>query len=426
MNGKVGTQYVVGLIDCQSFYTSCECATRPEYALSRTEDNSLSDPCLVVSGDPKRRSAIILAATPTAKQLGVSTAMTLGEALRLDKRREMVVVQPRMQTYIDFSTRIQETIKQHYPLQEQFSVDEAFFSSTLTGRFNDPVEYAAQLKEKVWDLYRIRVRIGLAPNKWLAKMTNSIAKKSKDGIVWWREDEALEKLWELPVSSMWGIKRRGEVLQTKFGAETIGDVARIPAHSLRHVFGPAWGTIIYRWSHGQDPSPVDPNSYDAPHSGYSQRMTLPRDYRREEVNVLALELIDKVCARVRRAGLKGRRISIGATYAGFTGGFWKSQTLSFYSNDASELYPLFMKLFDRWWNGKDDIRALSVGLDNLIEHESNQLSLFDDVVRQDHKNQIVDEIRDRFGETAIFRCSSLLPVGQMIARSGKKIGGHFA
>jgi DNA polymerase-4/DNA polymerase V len=82
MGAKQVTEWVYGLVDMQSFYASAEVASRPEYVLRRREDDDATDPPLVVSGDPARRSGIILAATPT-KRLGVENAMRLGEARML-------------------------------------------------------------------------------------------------------------------------------------------------------------------------------------------------------------------------------------------------------------------------------------------------------------------------------------------------------
>ncbi|WP_051662949.1 hypothetical protein [Alicyclobacillus macrosporangiidus] len=237
---------IYGLVDMQSFYASCEAASRPEFAPYRREYDDSTDPALVVAGDPERRSGIILAATPPAKAAGITTAMRLGEALRLLPK--VHVVRPRMKFYLETSVRIQQVIRWHFPLHEQFSVDEAFFAFPYpSALFPDPVAAARRLKETIWDLFRIRCRIGLADNKWMAKMANKQAKTHPDGIVWWTENDIETKLHPLSVYDMWGLKRRAEVLHDEFGANTIGDVAQIPEWKLRQRFG-VWGTIIHRWS----------------------------------------------------------------------------------------------------------------------------------------------------------------------------------
>ncbi|MCL6594038.1 MAG: DNA polymerase IV, partial [Alicyclobacillus sp.] len=224
---------------------------------------------------------------------------------------------------------------------------------------------------------------------------------------------------------MWGLRRRAEILRTELGCATVGDVAALPAHQLRARFGPAWGTVIHRWAHGEDPSPIEPDSFRAPHKSYSHRTTLPRDYwGREEVAVVILELLDEVCARVRRAGVRGRRVSLGLTYERLQGGFWKAKTLPFATDDARQLYPELLSLLDRWWDGSG-VRAVCVGLDMLAPAEGIQLGLFDDAVQRQRLARVVDAVRSTYGETSLMRAVSLLPAGQLRDRT-RKIGGHYA
>jgi len=109
---------VVLLVDCQSFYASVEKAAHPEYR----------NKPLAVAGDPSRRSGIILAACPIAKQRGVTTAEALGEAL--GKCPDLVIVRPRMQTYIEVSLLITEIFESFTELVEPFSIDEQFLDVT--------------------------------------------------------------------------------------------------------------------------------------------------------------------------------------------------------------------------------------------------------------------------------------------------------
>ncbi|KUO97436.1 DNA polymerase IV [Ferroacidibacillus organovorans] len=413
---------IYGLVDMQSFYASCEVASRPEFTVARRMERDDSDPLLVVAGDPARRSGIILAATPPAKTRGITTAMRLGEALRLVP--ELVVAAPRMQLYIETSTRIQQTIREYFPLQEQFSVDESFFAFPHpSALFGDPVAAARSLQQAIWDQFRVRCRIGLAPNKWMAKVANNVAKKTPGGIVWWPDGD-LESLHNLPVSKMWGLRKRAQVLELEFGTKTIGDVSRISRGALRDRFG-AWGDVIYRWSHGEDPSPIHPNAYDAPHKSYSHRVTLPRDfYQRDEAATVILELLDEVCHRLRRAGQRGRRVGLGITYARFEGGFYRARALTTARDDAHSIYPTLLALLDQHWSG-EGIRAISVSVDDLKTATDDQLSLFEDIPRRVELNRAIDLIHERYGKTSLYRATSLTAAGQLLLRS-KKIGGHWS
>lgn len=416
-------EWIYGLCDMQSFYASCEVASRPEFAGRREEFDDLSDPALVVSGDPARRSGVILAATPAAKRYGVQNAMRLGEALSLVPR--LIVVRPRMRFYVEVSIRIQEMMRLYFPLQEQFSIDEGFFAFPWPSDwFPDPVAAARGLQAKIWDLFRIRCRIGMAPNKWMAKMANAQAKKAPGGIVWWTERDVAGTLWPMPVEAMWGLKRRAAVLREELGAATVGDVANTPPERLKARFG-VWGEVIHRWANGRDPSPINPDAYRAPQKGYSHRTTLPRDFfDREAVATVILELLDEVCYRLRDNGRIGRRVGLGLTYTRMTGGFWRAKTLAFPTDAVEVLYPEILGLLDRWWDGTG-VRAITVGVDLLEFHHSVQLSLFDDPVKRRALYGVLDRIHERFGETSVMRGVSLTDAGQLRERS-QKIGGHYA
>lgn len=389
----------------------------------RTEMNDNTDPPLVVAGDPERRSGIILAATPPAKAKGVTTAMRLGEALNLVPG--LIVVQPRMSFYLEVSARIQEAMYTAFPKQEQFSIDEGFFSFPYPSSwFPDPLATAREFKHLVWDQFRIRCRIGLAPNKWMAKMANAQAKKMESGVVWWTQENITSDLQNLPIEKMWGVKRRGRALQSEFGVQTIGDIAKIPVSHLRQRFG-VWGQVIHEWSCGVDASPMNPSAYDAPHKGYSHRTTLPRDfYEREEIAVVILELLDEVCRRVRRAGQKGRRVGLALTYEGMNGGFYRAHTLTTYQDDPIFLHGELLALLSTWWHG-EGVRAVGVSLDMLCFSDSIQLSLWEDAPRRDQLDRTRDQICERFGETSLIRASSLTHAGQLLDRS-HKIGGHYS
>lgn len=417
-------KWIVGLIDMQSFYASVEVATRHAYVRVRTLEKDDSDPALAVTGDPTRRSGIILAATPAAKVCGVSTAMRLGEALRVCP--SLVCVPPRMQLYIDTSVRIHETVRQTFPKYEPFSVDECFFAfPSPSDLFPNPVQAAADLRDRIWDQFRIRSRVGLAPNKWTAKMANKAAKKVPGGVLWWRSQaDVLDAIHLLPVTDMWGVKRRAVTLQTELGCSTIGDVAKLPMGRLRARLG-VWGDVIHRWANGLDFSDLNADTMSLPHRGYSHRTTLPRDYTcRKEVAVVILELLDEVCARARQAQQKGRRIGLGLTYAGLTGGFYKAKTLPFASNHSETLYPTLLELLDGHWN-RSGVRAVSVSLDQLGFDDGLQLNLLEDIPRRQALWDTVDQVRRDYGETSLMRLSSLLPAGQLRERA-HKIGGHTA
>lgn len=156
------------LVDMQSFYASVE----------KVEAPHLENVPLIVSGDPERRSGVVLAACPLAKKRGVQNASRLWEAQ--EKCPEAVVVRPRMQRYLDVSVMITELLEQYTDLVEPYSIDEQFLD--ITGSltlFGSPHEIAQHIQTTIMNQTGIYARVGIGPNKVLAKMAcDHFAKKT--------------------------------------------------------------------------------------------------------------------------------------------------------------------------------------------------------------------------------------------------------
>ncbi|MGF9826999.1 DNA polymerase IV, partial [Brevibacillus agri] len=130
---------IVFLIDMQSFYASIEKAANP----------ALRNQPIVVAGDPQRRSGVVLAACPIAKSYGVITAEALWQAQQ--KCRQLVVVRPRMEHYLQVSMQITRIFQSFTDQVEPYSVDEQFLDVTGSVHlFGDPLELAAQIRQRVW------------------------------------------------------------------------------------------------------------------------------------------------------------------------------------------------------------------------------------------------------------------------------------
>lgn len=157
------------LVDMQSFYASVEKAEAPH----------LKNRPVIVSGDPERRSGVVLAACPLAKRYGVKNAERLWEAQA--KCPDAVIVRPRMQRYIDVSVMITELFERYTDLVEPYSIDEQFLDVTGSRRlFGDPFTIAKSIQQAIMREFGIYARVGIGPNKALAKMAcDHFAKKKR-------------------------------------------------------------------------------------------------------------------------------------------------------------------------------------------------------------------------------------------------------
>ncbi|MDQ0661435.1 DNA polymerase IV [Paenibacillus sp. W2I17] len=406
---------VIMLADCQSFYASVEKSAHPEY----------KDRPLVVAGDPARRSGIILAACPLAKSYGITTAERLGEALA--KCPDVVVVRPRMAEYIRVSLHITRILQSYTDLVEPYSIDEQFLDVTGSlDLFGSPETIARSIQSRVMDETGVYIRIGISDTKVVSKMACDLyAKKVPSGICTLPRKDLPSTIWEKPVRDMFMVGSRMAQHLYKMGVHTIGDLAQTPLSRLRERWG-VNGEVLWRIARGIDDSPVKPGTYSHQQQGIGHQMTLPRDYDSwEDIKVVLLELAELVSRRSRDKSLMGHVVSVGCRGQDYDRptGFSRQMKVNEPTNITDEVYDAAAALFLRHWDGLP-IRRISVSLTGLVPDSEVQLSWFDDRERKRELERATDDIKRRYGETAIMRASSLCSSAQAHERS-HKIGGHY-
>ncbi|OEH94574.1 DNA polymerase IV [Bacillus solimangrovi] len=405
---------VIFLIDMQSFYASVEKVANP----------ALQNKPVIVSGDPERRSGIILAACPLAKKYGVKTAESLREAQL--KCPEAAIVRPRMQLYIDMSYEITTILEQFTDLVEVFSIDEQFIDVTGSQKlFGDPLAIARQVQQAIFEKTGIYGRIGIGPNKVLAKMAcDAFAKKNEEGIFQLDHSNMKEALWPLPIGNMFGVGRKMERHLQKMAILKIGHLANYPIHFLKKRWG-INGEVLWQTANGIDYSPVSPNTHHQ-QKAIGHHMTLPRDYETlEDIKVILLELSEEVARRARSHGYRGHTVSVGVRGASFDfpTGFHRQIKLGCQTNFGMDIFQAAFELFCKHWD-HSSIRSAGVTLSQLQSEGPYQLSLFDHSLKKERLNDAMDNIYAKYGATALMRASSLTKAGQVHVRA-EKIGGHY-
>ncbi|NWL87475.1 DNA polymerase IV [Paenibacillus sp. 79R4] len=410
------------LADCQSFYASVEKAAHPEYR----------DKPLIVAGDPTRRSGIVLAACPIAKQYGITTAETLGEAL--GKCPDVVVIRPHMQTYIDVSLMITEIFESFTDLVEPFSIDEQFLDVTGSlSYFGSPEEIARRIQVKVMMYTGVWIRVGISSTKILAKMATDIwAKKNETGIFTLPKSDVETLLWPQPINKMFGVGSRMTAHFQRMGLTTIGDLGSLPLPEFKRKLRARMGRnsdiqaeLFWQTANGIDQSPVKPSSHDV-QKAIGHQMTLPRDYSKpQEIDVILLELSEEVCRRSRAKGYMGSVVAAGAQGTDFDRptGFFHQMAIPDPTNITMEVFTAAKTLFYAHWD-RLPVRRLGVTLSKLVPDDQYQLTLFGNREKERKLERVTDAIRHKFGTTSILRASSLLKAAQARDRS-VKIGGHY-
>jgi len=377
-------------VDMDAFYASCH----------QAKDPSLKGKPILVAGNPKKRSGIILTASYEARKFGVKTAMTNWQAKKLCP--QAIFIKPDYDLYVSTSHKVMEIVRSFSPVVEIFSIDEAWLDVTGCERlFGDSVSIANKIQRTIARELDLSCSLGVSCNKLLSKMASNM--KKPRGLTIMPQEDVPKKLWVLPVGELFGVGKRMAGHLDKMNVKTIGDLANLPVKLLEQAFG-LNGKYLHLWANGIDDSPVDPHSNDEAKSmGHST--TLAEDVVSfKDAKKVLLSLSEQVGRRVRRANYMGRTISITLRDTSFNT-ITRSMTI-FYTNSTEDIYYTAVKLLYAHWDGHTPLRLLGVSLSQLVTG-FNQLSIFTEDEKKKKLNKVMDDIKDRFGDGAIFRAGLL-------------------
>lgn len=409
---------IVLCVDLRSFYASVSCIKMGLDPLHTK---------LAVVGDVNRNDSIVLAATPPLKALGVKKMARLYE---IPRRKDILVVNPIMGTYIKCSNYITKLALQYVPIEDfhQYSIDEFFMDITDSIHLfaQDPYEFATKFKHEIYNHTRIECTIGIAPNPLLSKVALDIeAKKNKDGIAFWKYEDVTTKLWSIrPLNKFWGISYKTEEKLNRKGIHSIGDLANYPLKYLKHSFGKI-GEEFHLHSHGIDFSRIS-EKYVPATTSIGKSQILMRDYTIEEFPIVLLEHIEEVCYRLRRQNKLAQTVHFSVGYSkSYTGGIRKTHTLNRPTNLTMDIYHICTYFLHQQYTG-EPIRSINISLTNLLQEGEEQISLFDNVTKREQEvklTKVMDEIRTRFGKNSILRGISYTHSATARYRN-TLIGGH--
>jgi DNA polymerase-4 len=375
-----------------AFFISCE----------MTRDASLAGRPAAVAGDPKKRTGIILAANYEARACGVKTAMVLHEALKLCPG--MILTPPDHRFYEEKSREVMNLLANYTPVMEQNSIDEAWLDMTgCEGLWGEPVFAARRIMDEIREKLGLWCSIGIAANKFLAKMAADM-KKPLGITELWPQDVPV-KLWPLLVGEMYGVGRKTAARFNSMGIRTIGGLAGLDLTLVAETFGNGGREICLR-ARGIDDAPVIPRHADDMKS-IGRSTTLPEDIVDiEKAKPVLMELADDVGRSARKHGKKGHTIQITIKYSDFQ--VANRQAAIFPTWGTREIYQAGLRLLEQNWNRRRPVRLIGISLSGFAgESAPLQLSLFDegkDVVRNDKSERIdeaMDKIRGRYGADKI-------------------------
>jgi len=377
-------------VDMDAFYASVEQRDRPE----------LAGKAVIVGGDPDRRG-VVSAASYEARRFGVHSAMPSAMARRLCPHG--VFLRPRIDHYAAVSRVIREVFGRYTPLVEPLSLDEAFLDvGGSEGLFGPAPEIGRRIKREIRDELQLVASVGVAPNKFLAKIASDLEKP--DGFVVVEPDAVQAFLDPLPVSRLWGVGKVGGRSLERLGVRTIGQLRKLPVEVLASKFG-SMGEHLWRLARGIDQRPVVP---DHQAKSISHETTFAVDVAdREVLRAWLLELVEQVARRLRRHALRARTVELKVRFPDFRT-ITRSQTLPEPTNVTAELWQAATAILDaRLPRPCPPVRLLGFGTSGLDTSGQVQRQLFDEPARQ-RQGQLdaaTDAIQTRFGIGAIRRGS---------------------
>jgi DNA polymerase-4 len=378
-------------VDMDAFYASVEQRDRPE----------LRGRPVIVGGIQGR--GVVCAASYEARPFGVHSAMPMATARRLCPHA--VFLQVRMKHYAQIARQIREIFFSFTPLVEPLSLDEAFLDVRLSERLFGPApDIARQLKTRIRAETDLVASVGVAPNKFLAKLASDVGKP--DGLMVLPSDQVAVFLAPLPVGRLWGVGAKGEKRLHALGVHTISQLAGLPEEALAGHFGEA-GRQLWRLAHGQDDRSVVP---DREAKSISTETTFASDIAdRHALRSWLLDLVDHLASRLRQEGVRGRTLELKIRSAAFRTRT-RSQTLAEATNGTDVLWQAAAELLERSLSAELlPVRLLGVGATGLTREMVEQRDLFDGALRarQSALDQTMDAIRGQFGPGAIQRGSLL-------------------
>ena len=342
---------------------------------------------------------VVLAASYEAKAYGIHSAMGGRQARRLCPRA--IVVKPRFSVYAEASKAVYRVFDDTTPLVEGLSIDEAFLDVRGLRRLaGTPAEIAARLKRNVLERVGLPITVGVARTKFLAKVASGVAKP--DGLLVVPSDRELAFLHPLGVERLWGV---GPVTAQKLrsrGITTVGQVARLDEAVLVSMLGRAAGRHLHALAHNRDPRPVHVGRRRG--SIGSQRALGRRPKTAEAVDAVLVGLVDRVTRRMRAAGRIGRTVVLRLRFDDFSRAT-RSHTLPFGTAHtqtvlatARGLLAVSMPMIER-----KGVTLVGVAVANLQNDVPAQLVLPFDRSSGSALDAALDEVRARFGPTAITR-----------------------
>jgi DNA polymerase-4 len=399
---------IIAHLDMDAFFASVEEKLNPH----------LAGKPLVVGGDVTRRG-VVSAANYPARKFGIHAGMAIATAARLCPDATFLEGDPKK--YVHASLQVLDSLKEFTPMIEPFSIDEAFLDLTASPRLVDSLragnvdsrdpaavlnaagDIARAMQRTVWRRVGLSATIGIAPNKYIAKMGSGL--KKPRGLTALTHEMYREIFWPRPVQDLWGIGEKTAESLGKLGIRTAGQLAKFPREFLTYHFG-LNGDRMRDAAWGEDDSPVIPFYEGVEVKSMGHEFTLDKDLAdRTRIAAHLLRLSDQVARRMRQGDYLGRIVSVKFRDQAFKTTI-RQRALPELTDDETQIHKVANALFDENWDGRR-IRLIGVSMSGLVSGAGKQRELFEADQHRRKMTEAVDSLRDKFGDTVLVRAGAL-------------------
>ena len=384
-------------LDMDAFYAAVEVRERPDLA---------GKPLII---GHRGRRGVVSTCSYEARKYGVHSAMPSVRAVRLCP--EAIWLPGQMSLYVKVSREIRRTMQDYSPLVEPLSIDEAFIDLTgIAADLSDAVETARELKARIRDEQRLTASVGVAPNKFLAKLASDMDKP--DGLTVIAMDDLPTKVWPLPVERLWGVGPKTAARLRETGITSIGHLLEYDAGLLKTRLGANSAAHLRALARGDDDRPV---VSERPHKSISEERTYGVDIEDpEEIDCAMLARAEGIARRLRRQGIVAHTVHLKVRTGDFT--TWtRSHTLPSPTDLAEPIVEAARGLFrERIRLAGRGVRLLGVGVSGLEPARSVQGTLFEAPVNERARKmaRAADAVREKLGEQAVTRARLLRRPGR--------------
>jgi len=333
--------------DMDAFFAEVELRRQPDLR---------GRPMMVAGGS----RGVVLSATYEARRFGIRSAMPTRRAISLCP--DVIVLPPNMADYREASAAVMAIFESITPHVEQLSVDEAFLDVAGVRRISGrPGRIATELRRRVAEELGLPCTVGAASTKFMAKLASGLAKP--DGLLIVPPDEVIDLLHPLPVAALWGVGPKTAEQLSRYGLQTIGELAALSPVELGRIVGPAAGAKMAELAWGRDPRAVSERPAESSMSADETFGvdSVSRDHQLREL----LRLSDKLARRARMSGMQATTVAVRVRYADFST-VQRSVTLGAPTDVTRDIYTAAVSQFDRMVTAGRSIRLVGVRLEQLV------------------------------------------------------------